>query len=139
MNVCNAARRLRAVLARCERRPSSTRRLRTNPQLCAVSGSAGGCNVHVMVDVFTQLEPPLHPPRPPPVAAENDPLHPCPRVIVNMSTSRNKKLIMILKNDNHNITSAVRINFNESRHKKCIRRRFRCTCSWNLAVSSFKV
>lgn len=58
MNVCNAARRLRVVLARCERRPSSTRRLRTNPQLCAVSGSSGGCNMHVMVDVFTQLEPP---------------------------------------------------------------------------------
>lgn len=83
MNVCNAARRLRVVLARCERRPSSTRRLRTNPQLCAVSGSSGGCNIHVMVDVFTQLEPPPWLPRTIPSIR--------PRVIVNLSTSKYKK------------------------------------------------
>lgn len=56
MSICNSAWRLRVVLARCEKQPSSTRRFRTNPQLCTVSGSSGAYNIHVMVDVFTQHE-----------------------------------------------------------------------------------
>lgn len=70
------------------------------------------CNINVMVDA----------PRPPP--------HPYIRIIVKISTSRQKKRERE-KKKTHNVTAAAHMHFNESRHKKWIRRHLRITCLCN--------
>lgn len=90
-------------------------------------------NINVMVYLFTQHELPRgHIEQSLPFLS----LHYCE------DGKKPQKVIIHLKkkkNDNHNITSAVHMNFNESYHIKSIIRHLRFMCSCNLPISFSKV